>query len=373
MKQERRRAFLWLILGCGLLAAVPARAHHAPATARAARAQAPAAKAPARVAGVSGQGKMRFRVLYTSAHLPEQARTSLQPAHGGFAVDRRPGKGETYFALAGAGILQISSDLKTVRILETPGEMKGVNLHNTTIWYSPQGAPYLVFPANDAGRVFTVTLDGKLLHTLGTPTGAETDQPEVADYFAGKGHFTPTDVEYLDGLYYVTTGYSPLDFVLTARVFFGNAFRAAWHDLAFGGKGDGPAQFRTAHGVTIPPGRRRLDISDRPKSEIKRFTRYGHYLSTLKMPMGSLPCDIDYLDDYAVVASLDGPDRGKGAPIYVLENDRLISTIMPKEDLGLENFRHIHNAVLHKVGNRFYIIAQAWNPGDFAVLEQVSE
>jgi hypothetical protein len=44
---------------------------------------------------------------------------------------------------------------------------------------------------------------------------------------------------------------------------------------------------------------------------------------------------------------------------------------MPKEDLGLTNFTHVHNAVLHKVGNKYYIIAQAWNPGDFAILEQV--
>jgi len=56
-----------------------------------------------------------------------------------------------------------------------------------------------------------------------------------------------------------------------------------------------------------------------------------------------------------------------------LENDKLISTIMPKEDLGLTNFTHVHNAVLHKVGNKYYIIAQAWNPGDFAILEQVTD
>ena len=45
---------------------------------------------------------------------------------------------------------------------------------------------------------------------------------------------------------------------------------------------------------------------------------------------------------------------------------------MPKEDLGLENFQHIHNAVLHEVKGKLYIIAQAWNPGDFAILEQTS-
>src|SRR5437773_8648194 len=79
--------------------------------------QAPAASAaPARpVPGISGQGKMRFRVLYTSERLPQEARQVLVKAHGGFAVDRRPGRGETYFALPGAGILQISADLKSVR------------------------------------------------------------------------------------------------------------------------------------------------------------------------------------------------------------------------------------------------------------------
>ena len=59
--------------------------------------------------------------------------------------------------------------------------------------------------------------------------------------------------------------------------------------------------------------------------------------------------------------------------IYILEDDKLISTIMPKEELGLQNFEHNHNAVLRMIGTKFYIIVQAWNPGDFAILEQVVE
>jgi hypothetical protein len=89
------------------------------------------------------------------------------------------------------------------------------------------------------------------------------------------------------------------------------------------------------------------------------------------MPVGSA-CDIYYLGKYAVVGSLDGPDRSKGAPIYIMENDQLISTVMPKEELGLANFKHIHNAVMREVGGKFCLIAQAWNPGDFAILEQVT-
>ena len=172
-----------------------------------------------RAPGISGQGEMRFRILYTSDHLPPEARKVLVNAHGGFAVDRRAGKEETYFALPGAGILTISSDLKTISLIDTPDEMRNLNLHDTTIWYDPDGTPYLTFPANDAGRIFTTTLDGKLVNALDAPTAAiEFEHPEIRDYFLGGGNFAPTAVEFLNGLYYITTGYCNLDYVLTARI-----------------------------------------------------------------------------------------------------------------------------------------------------------
>ena len=46
--------------------------------------------------------------------------------------------------------------------------------------------------------------------------------------------------------------------------------------------------------------------------------------------------------------------------------------LFPKDDLGLENFKHVHNAVLRQMGGKLYVIAQAWNPGDFVILEQVT-
>src|SRR5215210_4976617 len=81
---------------------------------------------------VSGQGKMKFKVLYKSDHLPPEAQQVLTGAHGGFSVDLEKGKGETYFALKGAGIVQISADLKSTRMVDTPEEMKNTNLHNTS-------------------------------------------------------------------------------------------------------------------------------------------------------------------------------------------------------------------------------------------------
>lgn len=333
------------------------------------------------VPGVSGEGDLRFRVLYTSTHLPAPAQKVLTKAHGGFAVDRRPGKGEVYFFLPGAGLLKISSNLDTVRPLPTPAAMLNTNLHDTTIWTNasdpsgpsdPSGEAFLVFPANEAGKIFTTTLGGELVSVLDAPTYRDQfEQPEVAAYFLGGGNFAPTGVAYLGGLYYVTTGYCQLDFVLTARVSPDDPARIAWNDLAFGGKGDGRSQFRTAHAIAVHPGTTQLEVTDRPHSEIKRFSRYGHFLSGLKMPMGSLPCSIDWLDGYAVVPTLVGPDPSKGAPIYLFRDGELVSSIFPQSDLGLSNFKHNHKAVLHRRSGKLCIVVQAWNPGDFAILEQV--
>jgi hypothetical protein len=325
--------------------------------------------------GITGNGKLKFRLLYDSSHLPPEARDPkvLTTAHGGFAVDLRPGKGETYFALKGAGIIQISADLKSTKLLPTDAAMKNTNMHNAAIWSAADGGRYLTFPGNEANAVFTTTIDGKLVNTLNAPEpGTDLGNPLATDYFMGRGNFIPTDVEQLDGLLFFTTGYSKLDMVLTAKVVSTSPFKAVWNDFSFGGKGTGVGQFMTGHGITIPPGTKRLDIADRPNSKIDRFTRWGQYLSSLKMPLGSLPCDIYYLGKYAVVGALDGPDTKMGAPIYLFENDQLVSTVMVKEDLGLKNFTHIHNAVLREMNGKLYIIAQAWNPGDFAILEQVT-
>ncbi len=321
---------------------------------------------------VSGQGEFRFRVLYTRSHLPEPAIAVLKSAHGGFAVDRRSGRGQTYFALPGAGIIEISGDLASTTLLETDENMQKLNMHNATIWYDQSGTPFLSFPANNAAAIFTTTIQGKLVHTLAAPSsGEQFNQTVVTNYFLANGKFSPTDVEYLSGLFYITTGYSSLDYVLTAKVTNTAPFQVTWNDLAFGGKGDKPGQFGTGHGITISSEKKQIDVADRSKGEIDQFTPYGHYETTWKLPIGSYPCDIDYSGDVAIAGCLHGPDRSKGAPIYLFENRKMVSTVMIKEELGLENFQHIHNAVLRKIGQRYYIIAQAWNPGDFAILEQI--
>lgn len=349
--------------------------------------QTSSAEASSPADGLSGQGELKFRVLHTSDHLPEVARRVIERAHGGFAVDRREGRGEIYFALPEAGILQIGKDFGLIRMLSTPPEVRETNMHNTTVWFDAEDNGYLAFPANDAGMVFTTSMDGSLKHSLGTPTSEIAfDADAVNRYFSENGRFVPTDVEYVGGKYFVTTGYSKLDYVLSADVTItkpnpasesasqaGPSVSAAWTPLAFGGKGDAPGQLGTGHGVTLAPDGTTLLVADRPYAEIDQFSQSGEYTGTVNLPKGSFPCDIDFEAGYAVVGCLHGPDRSKGAPIYILRDDKVVSTIMPKEELGLKNFQHIHNAVLVERKGKLYIIAQAWNPGDFAILEQVTD
>lgn len=347
--------------------AAPTQVAHLPL--HAVQAAVPSAPPPGKV---SGQGDLKFRVLYTGDILPAEAQAVLVKAHGGFAVDRRRGKGATYFALPGAGIIELAPDLASARLLPTPSEMKDTNMHNATVWYAEDGTPYLAFPGNEVGKVFTTTLEGELVHVLEPPSpGMDFDEPVVNAYFAGGGRFVPTDVEQLNGLYYITTGYSSLDYVLTAQIQSMEPVDLAWHPLVFGGKGHGRGQFGTGHGITVSPDTTRIHVADRPNAEIDRFTPYGHFRDTLYLPDGAFPCDVDFESGYTVVGCLHGPNRDIGAPVYIVKDGEVVSTVLPKAELGLETFTHIHNAVMRSVNGRFYLIVQAWNPGDFAILEQV--
>lgn len=333
---------------------------------------------------ISGQGEYRFRVKYGENHLPVPAKRWLRGVHGGFAIDRRPGRGEVYFAIAGAGIVRLSGDLKSSSMIATTDAIKMHPMHNTSVWYAEANAEgdaaRLIFPSVETEQVFTTDLQGKVLHTLAKPPiGTEFSDYAITHYFEENGEFIPTDAVHLRGRYYIPTGYSDLDYVLTADVHddvhggghAGGHVDAQWSPLGFGGRGGGPGQFWTGHGITIGPGEDQLSVTDRLNSEIDRFTTEGEYLGTVKFPTGSQPCDVDYAHGLAVVGCLTGPDPEKSAPIYIMKDDEIVSTILPKDELGLKRFKHVHNAVLHQVGGRLYILALSWAPGDFAVLEQV--
>ncbi|MCA8980413.1 MAG: hypothetical protein H6831_08125 [Planctomycetes bacterium] len=323
--------------------------------------------------GRSGDGDLVFEVAVRSDRLPEEVfaknpftgdgRTILECAHGGFAYDHRAGRGEVYWALQGAGVLRVSADHTVVELLDGAAELAQFNLHNAT-FFEHGGAGRIAWPANDGARVFVTDVDGKLVTTIGRPT--------VEPYASG-ADYRPTDAAYLDGELWITDGYASkyvMSYDLDAN---------AWTGVVFGGPADGPepGKFGTNHGITIRDGL--IWIAGRQYARIHSYRPTTEFVDMFAMPEGSKPCDFEFfvLHDelYGVAASLNVADGSEdsGASIYVVEMKtlRIVSTIKPKDELGLERFVHLHNVFATVDGNRVSLFCQAWNPGDFAVLSRV--
>jgi len=76
---------------------------------------------------------------------------------------------------------------------------------------------------------------------------------------------------------------------------------------------------------------------------------------------------------YAAIGCLKGPDNTKPAPIYIIDAEtyEVLSTIKPKEELGVELCQHLHNVILHVHDDQMYLVCQSWNPGHYFVLQKI--
>ena len=337
------------------------------------KAVAAAAVKPAKP-GVSGTGSLSFEVLVTSKALPKQVfeanqfdrrkkkRKVLDCAHGGFAYDHRDGKGEVYWFLQGAGMMRVHKDRAKIELLETDEAMVKHNMHNAT-FFVHGGEGRIAWPANGGRRVFITDTDGKLLHTIGKPT--------VEPYSKGAG-YAPTDTAYLDGKLWVTDGYAS-KFVMSYDL-----DEKKWTGTIFGGRSKKiePGKFGTNHGITIHKGL--IYVSGRFFARIHQYKPDTSFVSMFPLPKGSKPCDFEFFTMggklYGVAASLNraADSKDTGAAIYIVDMETLkvVSTIKPRDELGLRKFVHLHNVFPTVDDGRVTLFCQAWNTGDFAVLGQ---
>ncbi|HIN81083.1 MAG TPA: hypothetical protein EYN00_08405 [Planctomycetes bacterium] len=316
-------------------------------------------------AGVTGQGEFRYR--QRSIEWPVEFKTHIGAAHGGFAPDRRStgGDGSTWFCLKGVGLLNLSSDLGRLEVIGGDAAFRDVNVHNTTI-FRGSGATFLALPSDQAQKVYITTTAGKVVRTLPNPYGD------------GGAAFRVCDVEFVDGLLFAANGYAD-NVCFVANPFVSKPESPAtgvWNRLRFGGAGKKHGRFGTAHGITRVPGSDVFTVSDRANSRLESYSRAGHYIGGIELPAGCMPCDVDYHGRFAVVGCLKGPGGSTPAPIYILEDGNIVSEINIGRDLGLEGFSHIHNAAFHVIEGedgeeKIYLLAYAWNPGNFAILEPV--
>ena len=312
---------------------------------------------------VSGQSPFVFAYRDDLRTLPNKALSCEIDLHGGFAVNDKHGGG-IYYGMPGCGIIRISDDLKKQEIIELPNGLNSVNFHGTKIC-TFDNKRRLVLPANNEEKVIVLSLDGEVDFVL--------SRPEFEEYKDQSVPFKPTDTAIVDNNVYVADGYGS-NYITKADL-----TTQKWTSI-FGGKTDDPEMpglFGTAHGLNPSPDGQHLSITDRPHSRLEHFTFTGEFKESYRIPTGSKPCGIDFVEwegrSLGLVGSLDNPDEAKPAPIYILDGESytVLSTVRPKEDLKIELADHIHNAVWYKYKNELYLICQAWNPGYYFVLELV--
>lgn len=313
----------------------------------------------------SGQDPYRFAHCEDLRAVPAAALPVEERLHGGFATDPRPGQGELYYGMPGLGVLRISADLTTQEAIGLPDELKNTNFHGAKIGQF-DGQTRLFLAAESEARVAIVSLEGEVDFILPAP---------VFEAYAKKEQvFRPTDIAHDDGHLFVADGYGE-NYIAAADLSLRD-----WTGV-FGGKTDdpqAPGKFGTAHGLNLLPGaHHHLAVADRPHSRVEIMSQGGEFIRQHGLPEGSRPCGIDFLQRHGswlgVIGSLDDPEPGRAAPIYVLdEHFEVISTIRPKEDLGIERADHIHNVVWHEHDGNLFLVCQSWNPGYFFVLQHIA-
>lgn len=314
---------------------------------------------------VSGQAPFAFTHRADLDNLPPAAQEHEVNLHGGFAVDTRAGYGQIYYGMPGCGLMRVEANLQKQDIIALPDELTPLNFHSTKLGQF-DGNWRLFLAANNDEQVAVVTLDGAVDFVLPRPVFEEYQQADVP--------YKPTDTVLIDDELFIADGYGA-NYITTVDM-----QSHSWKSI-FGGKSGEPPQdgkFSTAHGINLNPVHHHLDIADRPNARIQAHSHSdGQFLASHKLPAGSFLCGINYLAYeqrwLAVIGCLRDPQEGRPAPIYIIDAETydLLSTIRPKEDLGIELAQHLHNVVFHVHDDQLYLICQAWNPGHYFVLQQV--
>jgi len=316
------------------------------------------------VTNLSGTAPFQFTYRADLHLLPTNTLDYEVKLHGGFAEDRRSGYGQIYYGMPGCGILRIDPDLRRQELIDLPKQLEPLNFHSTRLGQIG-GVWRLFLPANKAGMIAIVDLDGKLDFVL--------SRPEFEQYQAQNAAFQPTDTVLVDDQLYVADGYGS-NYISIADV---NTH--VWRGI-FGGQAESATEnskFSTAHGMNLTPDHHSLVIADRPSSRIQRHDLDGRFMESYSLPTGSWPCGIDYMQwegrGIAAIGSLRDPQEDRPAPIYIVDAQSftILSIIRPKEDLGLDAVQHLHHVIWHRHNGSLFLICQSWNPGYYFVLEQV--
>lgn len=315
---------------------------------------------------ITGQGAFVFSWdKELTAAFPKDAHKFEPGMHGGFNED--PETGIVYTGIPGYGLCSISPDLTTWRTLGIDERLKD-NIHGI-VFFVHKGVKLLAV-TQEGKRVLVLTLDGTIVSEILKPTGTEFKFAATNEFFSSEdSNFGVTDVTYLKGTLYVAHGYSKGDFIMTIKEK-GGVW--SWGKLAWGGKGDNPGQFKTAHGIYAH--NNHILVANRAAGQVVKFTKKGKFVETFKdIPEGSLVCNVSYKTEHYFLNALSAIGKQKSAPIYVHTGEKLVSSVIPG-DLDIPTLTNIHQVWPHFVeaedgSKQLYLLVHGWNKGKFAVLK----
>ena len=325
----------------------------------------PSDQMPQQAKLVTGQGAFIFSYdQELTEAFPKDAHEFEPGMHGGFNED--PETGIVYTGIPGYGLCSISADLTKWNSIGTDERLKD-NIHGI-VFFVHKGVKLLAV-AQEGKRVLVLTLDGTIVSEILKPTGDEFKFAPANEFFSSEdSNFGVTDVTYLKGTIYVAHGYSEGDFVMTIKEKEGVW---SWGNLAWGGKGDNPGQFQTAHGVYAHDNH--ILVANRAAGQVVKFTKNGKFVETFKdIPEGSLVCNVSHKTEHFFLNALSAIGQQKSAPIYVHTGEKLVSTIIPG-DLDIPVLTNIHQVWPHFVetengSKQLYLLVHGWNKGKYAVL-----
>lgn len=187
--------------------------------------------------------------------------------------------------------------------------------HGLTLQKS-NGEDFLFITDTARHQVIKATIDGKLLLTI--------DYPAETGFYAKKEEFVPTETAVTEqGEFYVADGYGKQHIMhYSAEGKLKNVF---------GGKGDTPAHFDNAHGITIDTRQDNptLLITDRTRNCFKRFSMTGNYIESIELP-GACVCRPVIYKEFLYAAVLRSPDiraAGTGFVTILDKNNKVVSNI----------------------------------------------
>ncbi|NVK23393.1 MAG: 6-bladed beta-propeller [Gammaproteobacteria bacterium] len=223
---------------------------------------------------------------------------------------------------------------------------------STDAWDSPYNK---VIP--QAGFVSKLSLDGRLIFTLGHPQTIGIYTPDMP--------FNPTDIAVTDkGDIYITDGYGS-DYVIQYN-------KQGQYVRHFGGHDNSDKQHNlvNAHGIAIDTrgGEPQLIISSRAEQCLKVFSMEGEYINTIATPGAWIHGPV-FMGDYFVSAvcwsHIDDKNTDDSGFLCIFDKDnKIVSTIgaEPAEykhgvlqplttDWSL--FRHAHGVIADSEGNLY--------------------